>query len=318
MKVFFLLIAISFFLTVHLFAADLNLDLCCSDSSSQRTPPTDSISRIVNSKQSDSARLKVTPLRIFSMAGENLVDQATSPFKMDESDITHLLIAAGITGGLLFIDDPFDETMHRIYTHNKFIRNSANDVTDLGGQYGIIGSALFAGYSLVFNDKKSQETSLLLGEALLTSAIWDRIGKLVIGRERPSYSRHNDQSYGGHWHEMSGNLLDRFRNPAEYDSFPSGHSTEIFAIATVVANQYDDVHFVPEISYGVATIVGLSRILNRTHWASDVFVGGCLGYICAKQVIANYHRSYDPIAGSDVAMGVSFNGTPMVSLIVNY
>jgi len=34
----------------------------------------------------------------------------------------------------------------------------------------------------------------------------------------------------------------------------------------------------------------LSRITENKHWASDVFVGAVLGYLCGRQVVNNYHR----------------------------
>jgi PAP2 superfamily. len=37
----------------------------------------------------------------------------------------------------------------------------------------------------------------------------------------------------------------------------------------------------------MATLVGISRLTERAHWASDVFVGGLIGYVCGKQVVAN-------------------------------
>jgi hypothetical protein len=53
--------------------------------------------------------------------------------------------------------------------------------------------------------------------------------------------------------------------------------------------EYADVKAVPIIAYSLAGIVGITRMTEHTHWASDVFVGAWAGYLCGKQVV-NYHR----------------------------
>ncbi len=267
----------------------------------------------------DSLRKPVTVGRMFTMVGDNLADQVGSVFTMNNEEATRLLIIAGIAGGLIAADDMLDNNFHTLFTRNKFIRTATDGITEIGGNHGIIGTALFAGYGLIFDDKKAQETSLLLGQALITSGVWARIGKLFIGRERPSFTRAHDHGVGGHWHGISGPLKNRWKTPSEYDAFPSGHTTTVFAIATVIATQYESVGYVPEISYGIATLVGLSRMFNRTHWASDVFVGGCLGYLCAKQVIGAYRREYIPISGPRVNFGVTFRDeTPLLSMTIDF
>jgi hypothetical protein len=42
----------------------------------------------------------------------------------------------------------------------------------------------------------------------------------------------------------------------------------------------------------MATLVGISRLTERAHWASDVFVGGLIGYVCGKQVVANFNKTH--------------------------
>ncbi len=63
----------------------------------------------------------------------------------------------------------------------------------------------------------------------------------------------------------------------KYKSFPSGHTTTAFAIASVLAHGYKDKLWIVLSSYSVATLVGLSRMNDGKHWASDVFAGAALG-----------------------------------------
>jgi len=45
----------------------------------------------------------------------------------------------------------------------------------------------------------------------------------------------------------------------------------------VFSARYRDHRWVPWVAYGVATVVGFSRITLQSHFPSDVFAGGVLG-----------------------------------------
>lgn len=60
------------------------------------------------------------------------------------------------------------------------------------------------------------------------------------------------------------------------DSFPSGHASQAFAIAVIVAAAY------PRLAlplYGLAAAIGLSRVFLGAHYASDVLVGVAVGLL---------------------------------------
>jgi len=63
----------------------------------------------------------------------------------------------------------------------------------------------------------------------------------------------------------------------DYTSFPSGHTTTAFAVASVLAQGYKDKIWIGITSYSIATLVGLSRINDGKHWATDVLAGAALG-----------------------------------------
>ena len=87
------------------------------------------------------------------------------------------------------------------------------------------------------------------------------------------------------------NTIGRTRPYSHYqrNSFPSGHTMTAFTSATILHNEYGCVSPWYSIGgYSVASIVGVSRILNNRHWASDVLAGagfgilsGNLGYLMA-------------------------------------
>lgn len=81
--------------------------------------------------------------------------------------------------------------------------------------------------------------------------------KVAVGRERP--------------------------NGEDNHSFPSGHSSNAFALAAVAERHYGWKVGVP--SYLVAGVVGASRIQQNKHYLSDVVAGATLGYIVGRTVV---------------------------------
>jgi membrane-associated phospholipid phosphatase len=62
-------------------------------------------------------------------------------------------------------------------------------------------------------------------------------------------------------------------------SFPSGHAAASFAFASVIAHRYPHKVCLKWGAYGLATGVSLARIGGKKHFASDILVGGTLGYV---------------------------------------
>ena len=66
-------------------------------------------------------------------------------------------------------------------------------------------------------------------------------------------------------------------------SFPSGHTATAFMTATMLSREYG--YISPWISvgaYSVATMTGLSRMMNNKHWLSDVLCGAGVGIISTE------------------------------------
>ncbi|MCP4150208.1 MAG: phosphatase PAP2 family protein, partial [bacterium] len=69
--------------------------------------------------------------------------------------------------------------------------------------------------------------------------------------------------------------------------------------------------WVPVLSYSLATLSGLSRITEDTHWLSDVFVGAVLGYAIGKFVVKRRNRKGNfnimPVATTrQVGLGITY------------
>lgn len=66
-------------------------------------------------------------------------------------------------------------------------------------------------------------------------------------------------------------------------SFPSGHTANAFAGATILSMEYQDNYpWVPYVAYGSASVVGAMRIANNRHYISDVLFGAGLGILSMK------------------------------------
>jgi len=125
-------------------------------------------------------------------------------------------------------------------------------------------------------NKKARETGFLGAAAIGHSQLVTLGLKTMSQRERPFEFRANGS--GG---------LGFFKGG---DSFPSGHSSSSFAVATVFAYEYGKEHkWVPYVSYGVASLVSASRLSAQKHWMSDIFVGGTMGFLIGRYVYKVHH-----------------------------
>jgi membrane-associated phospholipid phosphatase len=73
-------------------------------------------------------------------------------------------------------------------------------------------------------------------------------------------------------------------------SFPSGHSTQVWAVATVIASEYHDRRSVQIAAFATATAVSVARFTEGKHYLSDVIAGSALGYGIGKYVYHKRHR----------------------------
>jgi membrane-associated phospholipid phosphatase len=87
--------------------------------------------------------------------------------------------------------------------------------------------------------------------------------KHLIGRPRPKFI------HSGEWQ-----FTPSFASGL--DSFPSGHTTASFAVATVLAKRFPAFS---SLFLGIAAFVGLSRVLRGSHFSSDVFGGIVIGVL---------------------------------------
>jgi membrane-associated phospholipid phosphatase len=169
--------------------------------------------------------------------------------------ITTALIAA----------DPADSRYFR-RTNSFHTFNSVVSSRSTSAAIVLAPVSLFAA-GLITKDSYARNTALLAGEAVGDAEILILALKSVGGRARPSDQPANS-SLGDTW----------FEGKATRGSFPSGHAIAAFSVATVISRRYPHHRWVPFVAYGLAVLVGFSRVSSSAHFPSDVFMGAALGY----------------------------------------
>lgn len=72
----------------------------------------------------------------------------------------------------------------------------------------------------------------------------------------------------------------------EFHSFPSGHTTTAFALATVLSLHYAGKLWVQILCLVFACLVGFSRTYLSQHFLVDVLAGSLLGTLCGVALVA--------------------------------
>ena len=80
--------------------------------------------------------------------------------------------------------------------------------------------------------------------------------------------------------------LHTFVVPADKFSLPSGHTAAAFLMATLVSFYYPEIAI---FAFIWATAVGISRIVLRVHYPSDVLIGAALGVSISLLSIGTLH-----------------------------
>jgi membrane-associated phospholipid phosphatase len=130
------------------------------------------------------------------------------------------------------------------------------------------------------NDARARETGILSAEALVNSLLVSTALKGITQRVRPATGRERSEFFDG------GN------------SFPSGHSTQVWAVATIIASEYHDRRSVQIAAFATASAVSFARFAEHKHYLSDVLAGSALGYGIGKYV---YHKRHRDVVDSSVS-----------------
>jgi len=182
----------------------------------------------------------------------------------------------GTTAALLLLDPTEAGYFRRTPTFHGFNNILTGNATAIG--IGAAPASLYA-IGLIRRDSKMQHTALLAGEAMADAEILTTLLKDATERVKPAGFPASGNLHDS-WFEKSGSPS--YSYIKGNGSFPSGHTIVAFSVATIIAQRYRNHRWVPYAAYGLASVVGFSRLSLNVHFLSDVFMGGALGYSISR------------------------------------
>lgn len=163
--------------------------------------------------------------------------------------------------------------------------HAANAFNFLGSPGTLLASVALYGVGRIGHFERIADMGLHGTEAIVVSGGISYLIKGLAGRQRPRQAGVNDPddfSFGGGF------------APGGGSSFPSGHVTAAFALATVITMESHrswpkSTWYVAPVAFGGATLVGFARVYSNAHWASDVIMGAGVGTLTALKVVRFNH-----------------------------
>ena len=180
---------------------------------------------------------------------------------------------------------------------NDDLQQTARQLAFVGGPGPfLMGAGLYAAGRMTRMPRLAN-AGLHMTEAVLLAASITGLGKGIFGRALPNVNVNNpdDFQFGRGFHDGNGPFV----------SFPAGHATASFAMAAVLTSEADQWHpgmarFIGPIAYGGAGLVGLARMYQNVHWASDLPLAAAIGTWSGLTVVA---RSHPKARQSDTGTG---------------
>lgn len=185
-------------------------------------------------------------------------------------------IATATTLAFVYDDEIFN------YIDKTFTNSQSNTISQYSDIYGeelfIVPSiALTYGIGAIAKDTRLKNMSLATLQSFIFAEVASAGIKVLTCRERPDANSQQPTANSQSW-------LGPFAT-FESTSFVSGHSTRAFALATTVAGFYPEKKWVGIVSYSLATMTSVGRVISKEHWTSDVIVGAALGYFIGRGVV---------------------------------
>jgi len=186
--------------------------------------------------------------------GEDELHIIKSPFSPGALKWDSLVVGAT---GILIAND--ESVAHQVSPswHNTSIDISNAGVYGLGATAGGIFVT-----GLITHDEHATDTGIRSAEASIDSVILYAALKAILARQRPYTGQGKGEFFSGNW---------------TAGSFPSGHATLAWTLATVMAHEYPNWPM-RLLMYGVATAVSTTRVTGGVHFPADVFSGSVIGY----------------------------------------
>ena len=182
----------------------------------------------------------------------------------------------GVTAALIALDERDMKMVRSTQSFNGFNKAFSGFNTSTAME---VFPAVFYAIGLMRKDSYAQKTVLLAGEAVINAEILTTVLKDIDRRYRPASIGPNGDLSASWFKETHGSYF------GGVGSFPSGHTIAAFSVATVFADRYPNPHWHVWLAYGLASLIGFSRVTTQSHFPSDVFAGAALGFVIAHYAV---------------------------------
>ena len=192
----------------------------------------------------------------------------SSPIRLRRADAKWIVPLAATTAFLIYTDRKTSSWVDQSGT----LAGASRKVSYGGNVF--IASGFATGLYLVGrarNDSHAQRTGKLAFEALVGTSVVIAILKNTAERTHPNGGAGNGRFF------------------QEGRSFPSGHASDAWAVATVIGEEYRKRPLIRYSALAAAIAISLARYSGRAHFASEVLVGSAIGYSTGRFVYAAHH-----------------------------
>jgi membrane-associated phospholipid phosphatase len=202
------------------------------------------------------------------------------------------LIALGVVFiffGYFYLDIP----IAKYFITHKYEYQEIGKLFSIAGQSqwyivpGLFGFLFFRYYK---SNELYAQRFLFLFNVNVFSGLLSIVLKTLFGRIRPWGLKHGGDQYGfllfehfnlGLWDKIKYQFEAIKHATATYASFPSGHSTTMFAMFVFMSAMFPRYKY---LWFFLAALVAISRILAEDHFFSDIIAGAILGTVSSVYV----------------------------------
>ncbi len=189
----------------------------------------------------------------------------TSPIRWRGREWAAFSASVGALAALSLADESISDAAREHGPTLGFVGDTLEGLGD-GRSFLLLGGFYLAG--AIGHDSKAKNVFFDgLSASLIASGIITPALSTLVGRERPTAE---EGAYSFH--------------PFEGRAFPSGHATQAFAVASVIATSYDQL-WVKVAAYGAASVGAYARVRRGKHFLTDVVAGAAIGTLVGRSVV---------------------------------
>ncbi len=181
---------------------------------------------------------------------------------------------------------------------SSLLRSGARVFNRVGDPGTLVASVAAFGAGELIHSPRLTDLGLHTTEAIVLSGAATGLLKGALGRQRPFVDERDGDDFA----------FGRGFGNGSRASLPSGHATAAFAAAAAIMEETR--HWWPHaprvvgpVLYGGAAAVGLARMYDDKHWASDVVLGAGIGSLSGLSVVRYNHER--PRTWVDLRLGLA-------------